>query len=533
MRAVAFINSLSDIETQIDSLPSVDEKLAALGRWLSDIHAVKTVVIADFSRNDILCIGEASAPCPDPAAVQAYLRTLPETAGVIASATDGDRLLRPFLNGFRSFVYVPLKEAQGSPDGALVVMGKNPNDYFRVHERELTIVAGKIRDLMLIRRLSGTTVSDHGADPHPEAALRDEAPAPAGGAADANVHLERARYFINMMNYPMFIMNREADILAVNASLLLKFHFSNLKEFAGSSGLFGNLFERSEVLKTLDQEGGVRSRRLVLTDSRGDRVTVNLSAVMMGDVVVGSLFDVSQYVKVTDDLRESLKMQEFLNDKLISAALLLHKTQISAIRSLARLAEFRDHETGDHLQRICEYSRLISQEVFKRQPYDFKIRAEYCDDIFLSSMLHDIGKVGIPDYILLKKGKLDAEEWKIMKSHTVIGWTILNQADCELGEQSFLTLASQIALNHHERWDGSGYPYGLKEDNIPLSARISAVADVYDALTSQRPYKKPWHHDDAIREITQHSGVAFDPVIVDILLSTEKKVLDIHYRFPK
>jgi response regulator RpfG family c-di-GMP phosphodiesterase len=242
---------------------------------------------------------------------------------------------------------------------------------------------------------------------------------------------------------------------------------------------------------------------------------------------------VSEFVRVTDDLRESLKMQEFLNDKLISAALLQQKTVSSAMRALARLAEYRDHHTGDHLQRICEYSRLIAGEIFRRQPYGFKIRSEYCDDIINSSMLHDIGKVVIPDNILLKKGRLDNEEWKIMQSHTVKGWTILNQADCELGEQSFLTLASQIALNHHERWDGSGYPNGLTGEKIPLSARICAVADVYDALTSLRPYKSAWQHEEAMGEIRSMGETAFDPVIVDILLSVEKKMLDIRRRFPK
>jgi len=148
-------------------------------------------------------------------------------------------------------------------------------------------------------------------------------------------------------------------------------------------------------------------------------------------------------------------------------------------------------------------------------------------------MLHDIGKVAIPDTILLKQERLTEDEWTIMKKHTLYGWEILNQADCELGEQSFLTLASHIALNHHERWDGSGYPNGILSEGIPHCARIGAVADVYDALTSARPYKTPWHHDDAVAEIKAKAGVHFDPVIVDMLLGVEKKVLDIHRLFPK
>jgi response regulator RpfG family c-di-GMP phosphodiesterase len=442
---------------------------------------------------------------------------------VIAVNGKQAALLAPCLNGTSEFVYFPIARENGQCLGALLLFLKKPREYFSAHRNEVKLVAHKMRDILVIERLRQ-------ARPEPDNA------AGRGGKLETLLELgqlEQAKTFINMMNFPMFIIQTDGELVAVNQSLLYRLKFSSLDDFTRRCDIFQDLFQHGEMLKTLTHEGGIRSRKLLLHDSTGERMTVTMSAVCMNEYIVGSLFDVSEYVRITDDLRESLKMQEFLNDKLISAALLLHKTQSSAIRSLARLAEFRDHETGDHLQRICEYSKLIAQEVFRRQPFSFKIRSEYCDDIFLSSMLHDIGKVGIPDYILLKKGKLDEDEWKIMRSHTVIGWTILNQADCELGEQSFLTLASQIALNHHERWDGMGYPYGLRDEKIPLSARISAVADVYDALTSQRPYKKAWHHDDAIREIKSKCDIAFDPVIVDILLSVEKKFVDIHYQFPK
>ena len=157
---------------------------------------------------------------------------------------------------------------------------------------------------------------------------------------------------------------------------------------------------------------------------------------------------------------------------------------------------------------------------------------EYPEEIFLSSMLHDIGKVAIPDTILHKPGILSTNERTTMKNHTVYGWSILSQADQELGEQSFLTLAAQIALSHHERWDGSGYPNQLAGDKIPLSARISAVADVYDALTTERPYKKSWSHEKALAEINQKSGIHFDPALVNIANSVEKKMLEIRYSFP-
>ena len=134
----------------------------------------------------------------------------------------------------------------------------------------------------------------------------------------------------------------------------------------------------------------------------------------------------------------------------------------------------------------------------------------------MSVMLHDIGKVSIPDHILLKPGKLDAGEWETMKKHTIFGWEVLHKADQELGEQSFLTLAASIALSHHEKYDGTGYPHGSKGEKIPLSARISAIADVYDALTSKRPYKEAWSHERAVEEIARLAGSHFDPVLVGI-----------------
>jgi HD-GYP domain-containing protein (c-di-GMP phosphodiesterase class II) len=211
---------------------------------------------------------------------------------------------------------------------------------------------------------------------------------------------------------------------------------------------------------------------------------------------------------------------------------MLRKTQATAIKSLAKLAEYRDKETGGHLQRICEYMRLVTQEVHRDQPYPFHVSEDYPQDIYLSGMLHDIGKVAVPDHILLKEGPLDDGEWTVMKKHTNWGHLILNQADNELGEQSFLTLASRIALHHHEWWNGSGYPYSLSQDEIPLSARIGAVADVYDALTSRRPYKEAWEHGQAVEEIQRLSGKQFDPVIGDIFTRLEHQFEAIRSRFP-
>jgi len=232
------------------------------------------------------------------------------------------------------------------------------------------------------------------------------------------------------------------------------------------------------------------------------------------------------------ELKDALQIQELLNDSIIAGTKTLQRTQGAAIRTLARLAEYRDPETGIHLQRICEYTRLMAMQVYERAPYSFRITKEKAEDISMSSMLHDIGKVSIPDHILLKPGKLDAAEWEMMKKHTVYGWEVLHKADRELGEQSFLTLAASIALSHHEHYDGTGYPNGQVGEQIHLSARISAIADVYDALTSDRPYKEAWSHEQAVAEMVEQSGSHFDPVLVDIFRDIHPEFADVRRVFP-
>jgi response regulator RpfG family c-di-GMP phosphodiesterase len=511
MRASYFLDALCDIVTRLETMPVVEKRITALEEWFLEAEALDDVLVVDFAASLLYNAARRGRPDLSFGLLRDYIASLPAEAGVVERAAAGEAALAPVMNGSREFVFVPLSDLSGNVLGALFIFSTHARRYFVERRAELRLVADKIRDMLLIGRL-----------------LR--------AAPDGRAYQDRsapAASFINRMNIPMFVLTLEGELLSVNQSLLAKLKFANADEFVARCDIFQNLFSREELRQRMERQDGLRGKRLSLTDAAGECVTLSLTAVRMEDLIVGTLFDVSEYVRATDDLRESLKMQEFLNDKLISAALLQQKTVSSAMRALARLAEYRDHHTGDHLQRICEYSRLIAGEIFKRQPYGYKLRSEYCDDIVNSSMLHDIGKVVIPDHILLKQDRLSGEEWKVMQSHTIKGWTILNQADCELGEQSFLTLASQIALNHHERWDGAGYPNGLAGEKIPMSARICAVADVYDALTSSRPYKKAWHHDEAIREIKSMSETAFDPVIVDILLSVEKKMLDIRRRFPK
>ena len=178
---------------------------------------------------------------------------------------------------------------------------------------------------------------------------------------------------------------------------------------------------------------------------------------------------------------------------------------------LARAGEFRDQETGYHLVRMARYSRLIADAI--------GLEHEEAETIELAAPLHDIGKIGIPDQILLKTGRLDAEESQTMRRHPLIGHEILKGS-----ASKYVRMGSLIALGHHEKYDGSGYPNGLVSDHIALSARIVAVADVYDALTSVRPYKKAWSSDEALDFLRQQRGKHFDPHLVDAFIGVQGEV---------
>ena len=187
----------------------------------------------------------------------------------------------------------------------------------------------------------------------------------------------------------------------------------------------------------------------------------------------------------------------------------LEKTRFEIIRRLGRAAEYKDNETGLHVIRMSQYSKLLARQI--------GMSDSYCDTIYHAAAMHDVGKIGTPDSILKKPGKLDEDEWEIMKQHAATGAEIIGHH-----EDPLLNMARNIALTHHERWDGSGYPNQLKGEQIPLEGRIGAIADVFDALTSDRPYKKAWSVDKAIDLIESESGKQFDPNLVFHF----KKILD-------
>ncbi len=199
----------------------------------------------------------------------------------------------------------------------------------------------------------------------------------------------------------------------------------------------------------------------------------------------------------------------------------LQNARMATILGLAKLAEYRDEGTGTHLERIREYAKIIAKELAQQSEFQGVITPEYIDDIYQSSILHDIGKVGIPDAILLKPDKLTDEEFAVIKRHTLLGGDAIKAIETQIEGKSFLKMGRQIAYSHHEKWDGSGYPAGLAGEDIPLSARIVAVADVYDALTTERFYKRAYTHDKSKQIIIGLRGTHFDARMVDAFLRLE------------
>jgi HD-GYP domain-containing protein (c-di-GMP phosphodiesterase class II) len=203
---------------------------------------------------------------------------------------------------------------------------------------------------------------------------------------------------------------------------------------------------------------------------------------------------------------------------------LLNHTIDSAIFILGYTTELRDEETGLHIDRVSTTSELIARELKKNEPYRSYLSEQYICDLKQASTLHDVGKVVIPDAILLKPGKLSDEEFEVIKTHTVQGADIIRVAKERLEDQTVFDMAYEIAMNHHERWDGAGYPRGLQKDKIPLSAQIVSVADVYDALMSKRCYKKAFPHETCVQLIREGRGSQFSPTVVDCFLEIAPKL---------
>ncbi len=501
MQPRTFLKAYVELLRRLPLLPTVETRLEEVAGLLRSLPGVLEAAVLDLrdpraaAPRDASCLDRLSGePCE-----------LFENADALPWR-EGATLLRP------------VRSADGRTLGAVALRvepGRSHDDAL-----ELELVGDRVREVL-------------------ESASRDEGRSGigeplsrGGGGPEAGAGPVGLEALLDGLPIPFYVAEESGRFLHANRVFLQLAGYQRVEQLNGAPGLFPQARYRQEELEYICRHGSISNFTLAVRRGDGQELIVRDSALLLDGTVYGVVFDLTEHMILNRELQEALEMQEFLNDRIIESASALRATQTATIRALARLAEYRDAETGNHLQRICEYSRLIASEIRRRNPYSFTIGQDYVADIHISSMLHDIGKVGVPDSILLKPGPLDAGEWEVMKNHTVWGWAILNRADRELGEQSFLTLASTLALHHHERYDGTGYPHGLAGEKIPLSARIVALADVYDALVNLRPYKEPWRHERVREEIVSQRGRQFDPAITDIFLSVEQEFLAISRRFP-
>ena len=282
-----------------------------------------------------------------------------------------------------------------------------------------------------------------------------------------------------------------------------------------------------QLLKTVEPRE--RRYRLLMADDRIKWVHVRSTTTFDSSENPiwshGTIQDITDTKLIEEKLQKyNNHLEELVNNKVQE----ISESQMATIFALVKLSESRDDDTGAHIERTSSLCRLIAERLRMLPHYAGIINETYINNIYKASPLHDIGKVGIPDAILLKPGKLTPPEFEIMKTHTIIGFNTLSQVQTRYTQNSFLKIGMEIAKYHHEKWDGTGYPEGLSGEETPLSARIMALADVYDALRSKRVYKEAFSHEESCAIIEEGSGKHFDPLLIKFFQKNNKAFQEIH-----
>ena len=280
------------------------------------------------------------------------------------------------------------------------------------------------------------------------------------------------------------------------------------------------------VLRPIGQSGGyvVLHQAVALAAVRPADVSRSLALVSGVTLLwICTLSGIGLYMVLTRSQERAEKARENAAQAAREQAQTLIRTRDAVIFGLAKLADSRDPETGDHLERIAGYSTALAAALREHPKFREQVTPAFVRLIGLSAALHDIGKVGIEDRILRKPGPLNAGERRAIQEHAAIGGTCLQQLERRLGSTNFLQMAREIAFGHHEWWNGEGYPFKLAGEDIPLAARIVAIADVYDAIRTKRVYKEAVPHETCVDVIREHAGTQFDPVVVEVWLGIEHK----------
>ncbi len=300
---------------------------------------------------------------------------------------------------------------------------------------------------------------------------------------------------------PFILFNKKKIIIFINNAFIKKFHFLNESKVIGEEIDFLYSKEEKELLpfSDLSIDNILNGNQIYSFFPKGKEETFYYISTFQVGEDKGDTYYYSILKEITD-----------LEEKLME----------ESIRALVTASQFKDYDTGNHIKRINTYSYIIAKELYKSKGDLYpEIDNEFIERIFKVASMHDIGKIGTPDYILTKPGKLTDDEFKIIKEHTLNGAFILSKMAGQM--------ARDIALFHHEKWDGTGYPYQFKEEQIPVEARIVALADVYDALRMERIYKSSFSHEKTIDIIKKGKGKHFDPNVVDCFLNVEEQFKNI------
>ncbi|NOQ47181.1 MAG: HD domain-containing protein [Desulfobulbaceae bacterium] len=325
---------------------------------------------------------------------------------------------------------------------------------------------------------------------------------------------ERYRLLFENIADDVILVNEQGDILHANPPF---FSHMQTKPSANRS-LFDFIRHedrvRDELLTGLARDGIVSNYQINMVTASGKAIEAEISGARLirKDTVLGLqliIRNISRRKKLERDLIESLQT--------------VQKTESATILALAKLSEYRDVTPGKHLERIREYCRILALALSRRDEYRHYITEPYINDLYHAAILHDIGKVGIPDKILFKSGSLSPEEMEITRRHAIFGGDVIKAMEGQTSSSGFLAMAKSIAYFHHEKWDGSGYPHGLKEQEIPLTSRIIALADSYEAMTTSTLYGKTYSHDEAVQLILRDAGHHFDPMVVDAFIMQQEE----------
>lgn len=284
---------------------------------------------------------------------------------------------------------------------------------------------------------------------------------------------------------------------------------------------------QDSVLDAMTQYAVKEGRQLTASEARG----VELLVGFVSFAWICGLQTSAAWLIIQRVLNEEIRRANGAQESALLKAKELVRTRDAVIFGLAKLAESRDPETGHHLERLSMYSMKLASALRKLPRYRDIVTPSFVRTIGISSVLHDIGKVGVEDAVLLKPGKLTEDERMRIKTHTMLGGECIMEIERRLGDSEFLRMAREIAFHHHERWDGDGYPAGLKTESIPLAARIVAICDVYDALSVTRVYKPAFPHDFCVQEIRKGAGTQFDPELVKVFLTISDQFRDISIKF--